>query len=124
MSSNEDRAVLDEVERLAEERARKLAAAAPNVLDGNEIQAARAAVRAAGERLEPLKIGVLISGSGTNLQALIDEIAAGNLKPSRSPRRSTPTRGMPTRSLPPSSTAREPSTSSWQVTCAWCACPC
>ncbi len=79
MSSNEDRAVLDEVERLAEERARKLAAAAPNVLDGNEIQAARAAVRAAGERLEPLKIGVLISGSGTNLQALIDEIAAGNL---------------------------------------------
>ena len=27
---------------------------------------------------EPLKIGVLISGSGTNLQALIDLIAAGN----------------------------------------------
>lgn len=28
---------------------------------------------------EPLKIGVLISGSGTNLQALIDAIAAGQL---------------------------------------------
>ena len=26
-----------------------------------------------------LKIGVLVSGSGTNLQAFIDEIAAGNL---------------------------------------------
>lgn len=31
------------------------------------------------ERLEPLKIGVLISGSGTNLQALIDAIEAGKL---------------------------------------------
>ena len=28
---------------------------------------------------EPLKIGVLISGSGTNLQAIIDEIAAGKV---------------------------------------------
>ena len=28
---------------------------------------------------KPLKIAVLISGSGTNLQALIDEVAAGNL---------------------------------------------
>ena len=28
---------------------------------------------------EPLKIGVLISGSGTNLQAIIDDIAAGDL---------------------------------------------
>ena len=28
---------------------------------------------------EPLKVGVLISGSGTNLQALIDLIAAGKL---------------------------------------------
>lgn len=28
---------------------------------------------------EPLKIGVLISGSGTNLQALIDAIDAGTL---------------------------------------------
>ena len=26
-----------------------------------------------------LKIGVLVSGSGTNLQAFIEEIAAGNL---------------------------------------------
>lgn len=31
------------------------------------------------ENSEPLKIGVLISGSGTNLQALIDAIEAGNL---------------------------------------------
>ncbi|WP_419058224.1 phosphoribosylglycinamide formyltransferase [Enorma massiliensis] len=43
------------------------------------MQARRAAARAAGEDLPPLKIGVLISGSGTNLQALIDEIASGNL---------------------------------------------
>lgn len=28
---------------------------------------------------EPLKIGVLLSGSGTNLQAIIDQIAAGQL---------------------------------------------
>lgn len=28
---------------------------------------------------EPLKIGVLLSGSGTNLQAIIDDIAAGTL---------------------------------------------
>lgn len=28
---------------------------------------------------EALKIGVLLSGSGTNLQAIIDEVAAGNL---------------------------------------------
>lgn len=47
--------------------------------DCNEIQAHRAAARAAGEPLEPLKIGVLISGSGTNLQALIDRIADGSL---------------------------------------------
>lgn len=30
-------------------------------------------------RTEPLKIGVLISGSGTNLQALIDAIDEGTL---------------------------------------------
>ncbi|MDM8300957.1 phosphoribosylglycinamide formyltransferase [Collinsella tanakaei] len=42
------------------------------------MQAARAAARTSGE-LEPLKIGVLISGSGTNLQALIDRIADGSL---------------------------------------------
>ena len=50
----------------------------PHVIDSNEIQTARAAAREAGE-LEPLKIGVLISGSGTNLQALIDRIADGSL---------------------------------------------
>ncbi|WP_342635809.1 phosphoribosylglycinamide formyltransferase [Enorma phocaeensis] len=42
------------------------------------MQARRAAEVAAGTA-EPLKIGVLISGSGTNLQALIDCIAAGTL---------------------------------------------
>ena len=52
---------------------------APHFPDCNEIQAHRAAARAAGEPLEPLKIGVLISGSGTNLQALIDRIADGSL---------------------------------------------
>lgn len=34
------------------------------------------------DTVEPLKIGVLISGSGTNLQALIDLIAAGKLNAS------------------------------------------
>jgi phosphoribosylglycinamide formyltransferase 1 len=34
---------------------------------------------AAGVAAEPLKIGVLISGSGTNLQAIIDRIADGSL---------------------------------------------
>lgn len=48
----------------------------------NDLQAARAAARKAGERVEPLKIGVLVSGSGTNLQALIDRIAAGSLNAS------------------------------------------
>lgn len=47
--------------------------------DNNAIQAARAAAREAGEELAPLKIGVLVSGSGTNLQALIDRIADGSL---------------------------------------------
>lgn len=48
---------------------------------GNELQAAIAARRAAGDD-EPLRIGVLLSGSGTNLQALIDRIAAGTLNAS------------------------------------------
>lgn len=52
--------------------------ALPSAPDNNEVQAARAAARAEGT-LEPLKIGVLISGSGTNLQALIDRIADGTL---------------------------------------------
>ena len=47
--------------------------------DNNAIQTARAAAREAGEELAPLKIGVLVSGSGTNLQALIDRIADGSL---------------------------------------------
>lgn len=50
-----------------------------DVEQGNDLQARRAAARKAGEQLPPLKIGVLISGSGTNLQALIDEIAASRL---------------------------------------------
>lgn len=48
----------------------------------NDLQAARAAARKAGDQVEPLKIGVLVSGSGTNLQALIDCIAAGSLNAS------------------------------------------
>ena len=48
----------------------------------NDLQTARAAARAAGEQVEPLKSGVLVSGSGTNLQALIDRIAAGSLNAS------------------------------------------
>lgn len=46
-------------------------------LDINELQAARAAL-AKSDRA-PLPIGVLLSGSGTNLQALIDAIDAGAL---------------------------------------------
>ena len=49
------------------------------ISDNNEIQAARAAARETGQALAPLKIGVLVSGSGTNLQALIDRIADGTL---------------------------------------------
>ena len=45
---------------------------------GNELQAKIAARRAAGND-EPLRLGVLLSGSGTNLQAIIDRIAAGTL---------------------------------------------
>lgn len=46
--------------------------------DGNALQQRIAEERAAGEE-RPLAIGVLLSGSGTNLQALIDAIAAGEL---------------------------------------------
>ena len=46
-------------------------------LDINDLQDARAAQDAA-ERA-PLPIGVMLSGSGTNLQALIDAIGAGTL---------------------------------------------
>ena len=42
-----------------------------DVEQGNDLQARRAAARKAGEQLPPLKIGVLISGSGTNLNAEI-----------------------------------------------------
>lgn len=49
----------------------------------NAVQARRAdvtrAAETAGIAAPPLKIGVLISGSGTNLQALIDRIADGSL---------------------------------------------
>jgi phosphoribosylglycinamide formyltransferase-1 len=41
-------------------------------------KAAKAKAKARAGR-EPLKIGVLISGSGTNLQAIIDAIAAGKV---------------------------------------------
>lgn len=59
----------------AESEARK---SVPAPTPGNELQAARAARRAAGDT-KPLRLGVLISGSGTNLQAIIDRIAAGTL---------------------------------------------
>lgn len=45
---------------------------------GNELQAEIAARRAAGDNT-PLRLGVLLSGSGTNLQAIIDRIADGSL---------------------------------------------
>lgn len=45
--------------------------------DINELQELRAAMPEDGR--PPLPIGVLLSGSGTNLQALIDAIAAGEL---------------------------------------------
>ena len=48
---------------------------------GNELQAEIAARRAAGDET-PLRLGVLLSGSGTNLQAIIDRIAAGTLNAS------------------------------------------
>lgn len=69
MSSNDEVAVR-EVEAAC-------AAAARGPLDINELQDARAALPSADRA--PLPIGVLLSGSGTNLQALIDAIAAGTL---------------------------------------------
>ncbi len=69
-----------ELARAAAQAANRAAAAEElDIPTSNDIQTARAAARAAGEELEPLKIGVLISGSGTNLQALIDRIADGSL---------------------------------------------
>lgn len=52
--------------------------------DNNDIQLARRKARLdegshVQDGLQPLKIGVLISGSGTNLQALIDAIKMGEL---------------------------------------------
>lgn len=58
-----------------ESEARK---SAPAPTPGNELQTAIAARRAAGDT-KPLRLGVLISGSGTNLQAIIDRIVAGTL---------------------------------------------
>lgn len=60
---------------VAESGARK---SAPAPTPGNELQTAIAARRAAGDT-KPLRLGVLISGSGTNLQAIIDRIVAGTL---------------------------------------------
>ena len=51
---------------------------APVPMDNNALQEHIAAQRAAGEERK-LAIGVLLSGSGTNLQALIDAIEAGAL---------------------------------------------
>lgn len=69
MSDNQDAAVRERMERLE---------ALFGAEDGNAVQERRAAETASGDA-EPLKIGVLISGSGTNLQALIDRIADGSL---------------------------------------------
>ena len=57
-------------------------AEAPAREDINAIEARRADLRAAAtpqNPVPPVKIAVLISGSGTNLQALIDRIADGSL---------------------------------------------
>lgn len=55
--------------------------AAQDALDNNALQQAIRERRAAGGTA-PLKLGVLISGSGTNLQAIIDRIADGTLNAS------------------------------------------
>ena len=74
MSSNElDAAGLREIESaVATERIARAAK------DNNALQERIAQRRSAGEGGK-LAIGVLLSGSGTNLQALIDAIAAGEL---------------------------------------------
>ena len=70
--SSKDQATLDAAER--EVASAVTASGRPGI---NELQEARAA-QAAKDRA-PLPIGVLLSGSGTNLQALIDAIDAGEL---------------------------------------------
>lgn len=60
------------------ERAAAEAGKAFALKTGNELQAEIAARRAAGDNT-PLRLGVLLSGSGTNLQAIIDRIADGSL---------------------------------------------
>lgn len=47
--------------------------------DGFETEVAERPQPLAEERAEPLRLGVIISGSGTNLQAIIDECEAGRL---------------------------------------------
>ncbi len=49
------------------------------VEDDEDVVEGAEADEAAAPAAEPLKIGVLVSGSGTNLQALIDRIADGSL---------------------------------------------
>ena len=65
----------------AEKAAREAAGSGYVPKVNNELQAEIAARRAAGND-EPLRLGVLLSGSGTNLQAIIDRIAAGTLNAS------------------------------------------
>lgn len=50
-------------------------------LTGNDLQRDIAARRAAGDRA-PVRLGVLLSGSGTNLQAILDAIARGEVNAS------------------------------------------
>ena len=106
--------------------------------DINELQDARAAL--AREDRAPLPIGVLLSGSGTNLQALIDAIDAGALnadiklvvgsRPSAFGLKRAEAAGIQTltlskeiyadpRSLPMSCLRQAASTWLWPVTCAW-----
>lgn len=55
-----------------------LAGVPAGLMDSNQLQEHIAGIRSEG-CVDPLPIGVLISGSGTNLQALIDRIADGSL---------------------------------------------
>lgn len=73
MSSNEN-AVAEDAALAELDAALRATASETAMPDNNAIQAERAA-----DSSEPLRIGVLLSGSGTNLQALIDAIAAGTL---------------------------------------------
>lgn len=81
MSSSESAAANLDAAMRELDSAAATARVAKDVLDNNALQRAIRARRAAGDNT-PLKLGVLISGSGTNLQAIIDRIADGSLNAS------------------------------------------